>query len=92
MRTKYLKVEKGIAIPERFQTRKNKKIRAADKSERQKYPFSLMGIGDSFSVAWSDNYKVRMAAYAFGRNRNMKFLTRVGELRGKKTVRVWRTE
>lgn len=68
-------IEKGIKIP----------------TGRGKYPFHLMGIGDSFCVKKAKGDipgDVRCSAYTYGKRHGMKFTTKSED----DGVRVWRIE
>lgn len=56
-----MKIEKNIPIPESIQ------------SGQRKYPFDEMEVGDSL---YSDNKAMRQAAYAYGRRKGIKLITR----------------
>lgn len=71
-----IKIEKGVAFPTGYNTKK------------YKYPFSDMGVGDSFSVPSSDAQKVRSAAGQHARRKGGTFSIRaMGD-----HARCWRIE
>jgi len=55
----------------------------------EKYPFSKMEIGDSFTVTGEEKFIVRSAAYAHANRHNKKFKTRAED---ENTTRVWRVK
>lgn len=56
-----------------------------------KYPWNEMDVGDSILIESQDKYKrdaARLAAYSYGKRKNMRFETRWEE----NGLRIWRTK
>ena len=68
------KIEHGVAIPKK-------------RSECSKYPFNLMGIGDSVLGHEKEGARIAAAASVWGKLNGKKFISRKVE----GGVRVWRT-
>lgn len=73
-----MKIESGIKIPP---ARTGKKT--------SKYPFTEMGVGDSFVVDPAIAKQARNCAYLYGMRHGMRFCCRTNP--EDRTLRVWRT-
>ena len=67
-----MKIEKDVPIPP---------------DVHQKYPFSDMKVGDSFSLEWDKRHNLRQAAFYYKKH-NKQFNFKTARMNGK--VRIWR--
>lgn len=73
-----INIDKNIPVPE-----------GRKKGRRVAYPFEQMEVGDSFVIPDGEREKCRMAAYAWGKRRNLRFVVRLDD---DGDVRCWRSE
>ena len=72
-----MEIEKDIPLP--------------DLTKRSaKYPFGELAIGESFFVEGAKRGSLATSAWAFGKKRGIKFVTRKVEKDGVSGVRIWR--
>lgn len=71
-----VRIEKGVPLP----------------TNKSKYPFAKMEIGDSFVVNETTPSRTSTYAHYAGKRLGMKFTVRTVEEEGRKVIRVWRVK